>query len=224
MGKPLARSSFANVVSVISLLFALGLGSAWAVTELSKNEVTSKHIKNKAVKGKDLADNAVGSDEVADGSLLGADFAADQLPTGEPGPPGPEGPQGAAGRSALEPLRSGETIRGVVGADDHAPAVGDFGVIETFPIPAPEAVPGTKVDVDGSADEVGNRCTGAPSAPTAPPGIVCIYASDVANAASLSGGGAPDITAGSPYGFRLIWGASAIGDTLVYASWAYQAP
>jgi hypothetical protein len=46
MGKLHAHLTFANVVSVISLLFAIGLGGAWAASELSKNEVKSRHIGN----------------------------------------------------------------------------------------------------------------------------------------------------------------------------------
>ena len=75
----------------------MGLGSAWAATELKKNEVKSKHIKNGVVKTKDLADNAVTSPKVADGSLLSADFAAGQLPVGATGQRGAQGPQGIQG-------------------------------------------------------------------------------------------------------------------------------
>lgn len=92
-----AGLSFANVVSVISLTFALGLGGAWAATELSRNDVNSKHIKNGQVKAADLAAGAVSSPTVADGSLLGEDFAAGQLPAGARGPAGPRGPQGTPG-------------------------------------------------------------------------------------------------------------------------------
>jgi hypothetical protein len=47
-----------NVVGYIALFFALGLGSAWAATELDKNEVKSKHIGKGQVKAKDLGKNA----------------------------------------------------------------------------------------------------------------------------------------------------------------------
>jgi hypothetical protein len=101
-GKYRERLTFSNVVSVISLLFALGLGSAWAATELEKNEVKSKHIGKGQVKNPDLADNAVTSPKVADGSLLGADFAPDQLPAGERGPVGPPGQPGADGADGAD--------------------------------------------------------------------------------------------------------------------------
>jgi hypothetical protein len=96
MGKLRARLTFANVVSVVSLLFALGLGGAWAATELSKNEVKSKHIGKGQVKNADIAANAVTSPKVANGSLLGEDFAPGQLPAG------PQGEQGAQGERGLQ--------------------------------------------------------------------------------------------------------------------------
>ena len=46
------RLTFANVVSVIALFAALGLGTAWA---LQANSVKSKHIVNGQVKGVDVA-------------------------------------------------------------------------------------------------------------------------------------------------------------------------
>jgi hypothetical protein len=91
MRKLRQRLTFANVVSVIALVSALGLGTAWAATELEKNDVTSKIIKNGGVKTKDLGNNAVTSPKVANGSLLEEDFGAGQLPTGPQGLPGTDG-------------------------------------------------------------------------------------------------------------------------------------
>jgi hypothetical protein len=85
------------VASYLSLFIALGLGSAYAATELDKNEVKSKHIKNAGVKNADLANDAVTSSKVADGSLLGEDFAAGQFPQGPQGERGPQGVQGETG-------------------------------------------------------------------------------------------------------------------------------
>jgi hypothetical protein len=100
-----------NVVGYIALFFALGLGSAWAATELSKNEVKSKHIKNAGVKTKDLANNSVTSPKVADGSLLGEDFAPGQLPAGEPGPPGERGAPGEDGEDGEDAADLWATVR-----------------------------------------------------------------------------------------------------------------
>jgi hypothetical protein len=90
-GKYRERLTFSNIVSMISLLFALGLGSAWAATELEKNEVKSKHIGKGQVKNSDLGENSVTSPKVADGSLLDDDFASGQLPQGPQGETGPAG-------------------------------------------------------------------------------------------------------------------------------------
>ena len=68
-----------NVVGYLALFVALS-GTAYAAVELGKNDVRSRHIKNGQVKVKDLASDAVTSPKVADGSLLGKDFAAGQLP------------------------------------------------------------------------------------------------------------------------------------------------
>lgn len=47
-----SRTTFANVVSLIALFVAVGLGTAWAV---ERNSVKSKHIVNGQVKAGDLA-------------------------------------------------------------------------------------------------------------------------------------------------------------------------
>jgi hypothetical protein len=78
-----------NVVGYIALFFALGLGSAWAATELEKNEVKSKHVKNDALKSADLKnDKGVSGADVIDNSLTGADVDQSTLT--------PSGPAGGA--------------------------------------------------------------------------------------------------------------------------------
>jgi hypothetical protein len=74
-----------NVVGFIALFIALGAGAYAA--GLPKDSVKSKQIKAGAVKNSDLADDAVTSPKVADGSLLGKDFAPGQLPAGSPDTP-----------------------------------------------------------------------------------------------------------------------------------------
>jgi hypothetical protein len=80
---------------VLALFLVLAGGTAWAATELDKNEVKSKHIGKGQVKNGDLARGAVTSPKVANGSLLGEDFAPGELLQGQTGPPGPEGPAGS---------------------------------------------------------------------------------------------------------------------------------
>ena len=108
------RLTFANVVSVISLVFAVGLGGAWAATELQRNDVTSRHIKNGGVRGVDLANDAVTSPKVANGTLLGEDFASGQLAQGERGEPGEPGADGQDG-SPDTPLQVLDKIKQVDG-------------------------------------------------------------------------------------------------------------
>jgi hypothetical protein len=90
------RLSYANVVSTLCLFVLLG-GGAYAATQLDKNSVKSKHIKNGGVKKRDLAKKSVDSSKVVDKSLLGADFAPGELPAGPRGPQGEDGPQGLPG-------------------------------------------------------------------------------------------------------------------------------
>lgn len=82
--------TFANVTATVALIVALGLGSAYAADkigskDIAKNAIVSKHVKAKSVKRSDLANNAVNSRKVADGSLSGEDFGLGQLPEGPPG-------------------------------------------------------------------------------------------------------------------------------------------
>ena len=103
-------------VGCIALFFALGLGSAWAATELGKGDVKSRHIGNREVKGTDLAKGAVTSPKVADGTLLAVDFAAGQLP-GVADPQQPLGATNVVVRVSQPPLTLGSTESGVVTAD-----------------------------------------------------------------------------------------------------------
>lgn len=98
-----------NVVGYIAVFIALS-GSTYAAVALEKNQVKSKHIKNAGVKTKDLANNAVTSPKVADGSLLGEDFAAGQLPAGPPGERGAQGERGEKGEKG-DPGATNLTIR-----------------------------------------------------------------------------------------------------------------
>ena len=90
-----SRLSYANVTATLALFIALGAGAYAA--GLPKNSVKSKQIKAGAVNVDEIAENAVTSPTVANGSLLRDDFAAGQLPAGPEGPPGPPGADGTAG-------------------------------------------------------------------------------------------------------------------------------
>lgn len=238
-----ARLSFANVTAAIALFVALG-GGAYAVSipnhsvgtnELKKKAVKSKQLGNGAVNRSKLKDDAVNTAKVQNASLLAEDFAPGQLPAGQTGPAGPEGPPGA---SALDPVPSGETIRGAIGADDHAhdADASDFGIDVTMPMPAANPLSDNDVFVNvagwqnaggqtaPTTTDTNPGCSGTPSAPTAAPGDVCIYVAGADHAVNLEGFSVLFGTEASPFGFKLKWDASQEGDTFVDATWAYTAP
>lgn len=85
------------VVACVALLVALsGTGMA-AATQLARNSVGTRQLKDGAVSNPKIRNNAVNSAKVAPRSLLRSDFAPGQLPAGPVGPQGPAGQQGAAG-------------------------------------------------------------------------------------------------------------------------------
>ncbi len=85
----MTRPSPALAVAALALFVSLG-GSSFAAVQLARNSVLSKHIKDGQVRRADLALNAIGTAQVADGSLLAGDFKPGQLPAGPKGDPGVE--------------------------------------------------------------------------------------------------------------------------------------
>ncbi|HEX2105656.1 MAG TPA: hypothetical protein VHF51_18530 [Solirubrobacteraceae bacterium] len=238
-----SRLTYANVMASVAVFLSLS-GGAYALT-IPRNSVGTRQLREKAVTRAKLATGAVASTQVRDGTLRAKDFRRSDLPrgrTGERGPRGATGLRGSTGargatgprgESALDPVPTGRTIRGVVGANLHAfsndPAI-DYGVDAVLPIPAPSNLTDAQVSVDvagavgGPTTADGNPgCTGTPAAPSAPAGRVCIYVAAAANAVTLQGLSAAG-AAGSPYGFKLIWNSANAGDTFVDATWAYTAP
>ncbi len=115
-------------MGALALFLVLAGGTAWAASELSKNEVKSKHIAKKQVKKSDLANDAVNTKKVKNASLLGEDFAPGQLPQGEPGPQGerglqgergPQGEQGIQGPAQPRVQQFGTTTDGACADDDQ---------------------------------------------------------------------------------------------------------
>jgi hypothetical protein len=87
--------TYANVVSSICLFVVLS-GSAYATVTLSKDSVTSRHIKNGQVMRADIGRDAVNSARVKDFTLVANDFKLGQLPAG------PQGPKGEPGATSLK--------------------------------------------------------------------------------------------------------------------------
>lgn len=229
------------VVACLALIMALG-GTSYAAVlaansvgtkQLKRNAVRTSDINRSAVRTSDINRAAVNSIKVKDFSLLRKDFKSGQIPAG---------PAGPAGASALNPVPSGQTIRGAVGGDFHdfGTTTGtDFGVDVTLPVPAASGLADTDVSVNVAGWQNGGGqstptttdtnagCTGTPVAPTAPAGHVCIYVSGADQAFNLSGYSVLFGTGASPYGFKLKWDSSQAapgGDTFVDATWAYTAP
>ena len=90
------------VVACAALLVALGGTSIAAVSAFPAGSVGTIQLKDRAVTNQKIADNAVGTTKVKNGSLLKGDFRAGQLPAGPrgfPGLPGAQGPSGPSGPS-----------------------------------------------------------------------------------------------------------------------------
>jgi hypothetical protein len=242
-----ARVTYANVMASVAVFLSMS-GGAYALT-IPRDSVGTRQLRERAVTRTKLATGAVASTQIRDGSLRARDFMRSDLPdgprgargasgargsTGSRGPTGAtgaRGPAGPRGESALDPVPTGRTIRGVVGANAHSPsndATNDFGVDAVLPIPAPSALADAAVAVNVGATtatttDTNAGCTGTAAAPTAPAGVVCLYVSGAANALNLQGLSASG-AAGTPYGFKLVWNSAATGDTFVDAVWAYTAP
>jgi hypothetical protein len=91
---------YANVVATLALFIALGGGAYAAI------KVTGRNVVNSSLTGKDVKNGSLRSADVA--GLRATDFAARQLPAGQPGASGPSGPTGATGAKG-ETGTTGET-------------------------------------------------------------------------------------------------------------------
>lgn len=249
-----------NAVAWVALFVALGGTGAWAANQLvgssdiRKNAVLSRHLKNGNVKQADLATNAVNSARVADGSLLSADFAAGQIPrgatgsAGSQGSTGPTGPEGAPNPDAEtldgfdsndyvrygSVIPSGVTVRGVFGvfSQDRDLGASYTSTARTFvslPAEAPVALTNANVSFRPSMGfDTDAACTGTTSVPTAPPGKVCLYeATTVGTISSAFGQGSNSLGGASRFGFEVEVtqaSASSVNGPFVSGSWAYTAP
>lgn len=144
-------------------------------------------------------------------------------PAGPPGPPGPTGATGSTGAtgprgfSAWDVIPSGVTVTGAFTRVE----VGNGVYYEQISLPGLTPAPLTdgRVNYNGFvADDADLSCTGTASAPTAPPGKVCIYWGGLnANAKSGSAGMLPS------QGFELSWEVYN-GSGRIWAVWAYRVP
>lgn len=219
----------AMVVASIALVVALSGTAVAAViisspSQLGKNVVTAKKIKK----------NAVTSKKVKNRTLLAKDFKAGQLPAGA------KGDKGDPGTSVFNSsIPSGQTVKGVWGGRFATPTANDYAYdprIE-FPVAAPVGLtnaqvafpPGTAAVAVGDQDPA---CTGTAELPTAPAGMVCVYADFVSTGAAptVTTLGAQQLDGESSEQSKLGWGlvirATGANDGSVVArgTWAYTAP
>ncbi len=80
MRRPIPRPSAAMVVACLALLVALGGTSYATVLNVPTNSVGTPELKRRAVTAEKIAQNAVRSLHVANGTLGAADFQPGQLP------------------------------------------------------------------------------------------------------------------------------------------------
>lgn len=119
MGRITRRApSRAMLVSSLALFVALG-GTSYAAIVLPRNSVGSAQIRPKAVKGSELATNAVTSNKVKDGSLLRDDFKPGQLVAGAPGLNGAAGDDGAPGLKGDTGTAGSQGTKGAGGTDGN---------------------------------------------------------------------------------------------------------
>jgi hypothetical protein len=105
------RLSYANVIATLALFVALG-GSAYAATQLKKNSVGTKQLKNGAVTSKKIS--AATRNELRGGAGPRGEAGpkGDAGPRGVEGPPGREGPPGLAGAVEKERFLGGQSVAG----------------------------------------------------------------------------------------------------------------
>jgi hypothetical protein len=108
-------------VALLALFVALG-GTGYAVSKLPANSVGSEQLRK----------NAVTSTKVKDDSLKAADFAAGQLPKGDPGAKGDAGPKGDTG------AKGDQGVQGPPGPTFAQTAMGSVAEAVTNPPDTPD--------------------------------------------------------------------------------------
>jgi hypothetical protein len=141
--------TYANVTASLALFLAL-TASSYAAVQLGKG----------AVKSSNIANNAVTSAKVRDGSLLKADFKAGQLPTtgatgpkGDPGVTGPKGDTGPTGPKGDPGVAGPKGDQGSIGpAGAGTLTATNYGTTQPTMNPANNCVPGASVTINAPSD------------------------------------------------------------------------
>jgi hypothetical protein len=237
-----------NLVGYLALFVALGGTSAYAVNQLSGEE-----IKKRSISGNRLKKNTVGGGEIKESKLGQVPKATSARTAGSAGSATTAESANTANSantatsattagnanafSGLGPgaflrygstIPSGTTVSGVFADVDHGPDTNQAEVGVSFPLPAPADLAFTQVNfAPGHEAQTGDEdptCTGTVGAPSAPAGKVCLYVADLladansANGQYLQGGQA------SRLGFEVMATRTGGAPALARGTWAYTAP
>jgi hypothetical protein len=202
----------------VVLAFVLGLAIATVGTATAANLITGKEIKNGSIAMKDLSKSVR--------EKLGK--AGARGPQGDAGASGAPGSKGDRGISAWETIPSGVTVRGseAIGLPSDGNGASyqqTFSLGARAPVALSNATVNFATDATSQTTDDDAACTGSNSAPTAPPGKVCIYPGALDNINNLSG---VAHVSGGEYSFRVVWSASTAAPNGMFLTftWAYSAP
>lgn len=190
----MASARALTALAAVGLLAVVSAGSATAAAL-----ITGAQIKNGTVTSLDVKDHTLAQRDLS---------------------------RGVTGSLAGGRIPSGRTVSGYVRTDLASTVENDFGVTVTLPGTAAKPLTENRVNFgsDGWAATIDDdpACDGSFTAPTAPTGKVCLYATEFApDTSSLNGTGI-----GSRTSFDVRWwdDATVVPDVFVVVAWAYTAP
>jgi hypothetical protein len=228
--KALVVSAIAVVAIMVSMIGTSKAAGDITNSDIATGAVNSRTILDGGIYNRDIHTGAVNTTSIRDNGIYYGDLAS-------------------SAKNALQNgnIRSGVTVRGVIGGDFDTPTGTtcadncDWAGYASLPFPAPVGLGDDDVLVDASLWTTGggqtaptvdastestssSTCTGTLATPTAPPGKVCIYVAGGDNASGLKGVSVMPGTGTSRYGFKLVWSSNTDEDTFIDAVWAYTAP
>jgi hypothetical protein len=178
------RVTFANIIAVLALVFAMS-GGAYAASKVlitSTRQISPKVLKSlKGANGQNGVNGAAGPA----GANGQQGPVGPQGPTGAPGPKGENGAPGAKGENGTtgftEMLPSGKTLTGDWSLAEHVPAGSLGGIVVSsvsFGIPLKEAPLPVYIR---AKEETPAGCTGNVEDPGAGKGHLCVFAREENN-------------------------------------------
>lgn len=217
------RLTYANVVSSLALILAIGGTSAFAASQLAKNSVGARQLKKNAVTAAKLKAGAVTGAKVADGSLTGADVNAKTLGT----VPNAEHASSADQASGLTTLPSGRSESGFFQIGTITFPASPESAIQgnvSFQQPLAAPIPHGKSEIIFLSLQPNATCPGPGQAA---PGHLCVYDTLEAGLRSPGAMFVNGFTAGkeatAQYGFDIEAVVEPSGG-LVIGSWTVTAP